>query len=115
LKFQNVLGCGCKGHDVEEYFADLIVKDEIVLELKCVDRLLKEHTAQCLNYLKAPRELLKTWIGDCGNNFQKHYLAKAQSRKENQGARFLCGLASSRDNCVSFFTRGGWLPIYRLK
>ena len=42
-----------KGQCIGEYFADLIVEDEIVLELKCVDHLLNEHTAQCLNYLKA--------------------------------------------------------------
>ena len=42
-----------KGHPVGDYFADLIVEDVLVVELKCVDRLGNEHTAQCLNYLKA--------------------------------------------------------------
>src|SRR5215813_6076709 len=42
-----------KGSCIGEYMADLIVEDQIVLELKCVDRLRNEHTAQCLNYLKA--------------------------------------------------------------
>ena len=42
-----------KGTSIGEYLADLIVEDQIVLELKCVDRLANEHTAQCLNYLKA--------------------------------------------------------------
>jgi len=42
-----------KGQLVGEYFADLVVEDVLVLELKCVDRLAPEHTAQCLNYLKA--------------------------------------------------------------
>src|SRR3954451_16486441 len=40
-----------KGHSVGEYFADLLVEDALVVELKCAERLASEHTAQCLNYL----------------------------------------------------------------
>jgi GxxExxY protein len=42
-----------KGESVGSYFADIVVEDELVLELKCADRLAAEHTAQCLNYLRA--------------------------------------------------------------
>jgi GxxExxY protein len=42
-----------KGHSVGEYFADLLVEDVLVVELKCAERLANEHTAQCLNYLRA--------------------------------------------------------------
>ena len=42
-----------KGQIVGEYFADLVVEDVLVVELKCVERLANEHTAQCLNYLRA--------------------------------------------------------------
>jgi GxxExxY protein len=42
-----------KGYPVGEYFADLLVEDKLVVELKCVDRLANQHTAQCLNYLRA--------------------------------------------------------------
>ena len=42
-----------KGHSVGEYFADLLVEDALVVELKCAERLANEHTAQCLNYLRA--------------------------------------------------------------
>src|SRR5689334_24079172 len=41
-----------KGHSVGEYFADLLVEDVLVIELKCVERLCSEHSAQCLNYLR---------------------------------------------------------------
>ena len=41
-----------KGHSAGEYFADLLVEDVLVVELKCVDRFSSEHTAQCLNYLR---------------------------------------------------------------
>jgi GxxExxY protein len=42
-----------KGYSVGEYFADILVEDILVIELKCVDRLANEHTAQCINYLRA--------------------------------------------------------------
>ena len=42
-----------KGACVGEYCADILVEDVLLVELKCVDRLGNEHTAQCLNYLKA--------------------------------------------------------------
>lgn len=38
---------------VGEYFADLIVNEVVVIELKAVSRLLDEHEAQLLNYLRA--------------------------------------------------------------
>src|SRR5271163_2602485 len=42
-----------KGQNVGEYFADILVEDSLVVELKCADRLTDEHLAQCLNYLRA--------------------------------------------------------------
>ena len=41
-----------KGQVVGEYFADIVVEDVLVLELKCVERLGSEQMAQCLNYLR---------------------------------------------------------------
>jgi GxxExxY protein len=43
-----------KGQRVGEYCADILVENMLVVELKCVDRLASEHTAQCLNYLRPP-------------------------------------------------------------
>ena len=42
-----------KGQYIGEYYADILVEDVLVVELKCVERLAKEHKAQCLNYLRA--------------------------------------------------------------
>ena len=42
-----------KGHPIGVYVADILVEDVLAIELKCVDRLANEHTAQCLNYLSA--------------------------------------------------------------
>jgi GxxExxY protein len=38
---------------VGEYFADLVVEDTVIVELKAARALAKEHEAQLLNYLKA--------------------------------------------------------------
>jgi GxxExxY protein len=42
-----------KGEIVGEYFADIVVEDRIILELKAIESLQKIHEAQLLNYLKA--------------------------------------------------------------
>ena len=42
-----------KDQIVGEYFADLLVEDQVIIELKTVDRIEKIHEAQLLNYLKA--------------------------------------------------------------
>ncbi|MEW6501597.1 MAG: GxxExxY protein [Thermodesulfobacteriota bacterium] len=42
-----------KGETVGDYFADLIVNDRVVIELKAQDKVQKAHGAQILNYLKA--------------------------------------------------------------
>lgn len=38
---------------VGKYFADIIVEDLVIIELKAIDRLSPEHEVQILNYLKA--------------------------------------------------------------
>ena len=55
-----------KGQYVGEYFADILVEDVLVVELKCVDRLANEHAAQCINYLRASGRTLCLLI-----NFQR--------------------------------------------
>jgi GxxExxY protein len=42
-----------QGQVVGEYFADLLVEDSVIIELKAASRLLAEHEAQLLNYLRA--------------------------------------------------------------
>ena len=42
-----------KGETVGEYFPDLLVEGQVIVEIKAVERLHPIHTAQILNYLKA--------------------------------------------------------------
>jgi len=38
---------------IGEYFADILVEDKVILEIKAAKELAEEHSAQLLNYLKA--------------------------------------------------------------
>ncbi|MBA4407162.1 GxxExxY protein [bacterium] len=42
-----------KEKKIGEYFADIIVQDSVIVELKAAEGLVEEHEAQLLNYLKA--------------------------------------------------------------
>ncbi len=42
-----------EGHEVGDYFADLIVNEKVIIELKASEALGEEHEYQLINYLKA--------------------------------------------------------------
>ena len=42
-----------KNHKVCEYYADMVINNSIILELKAADALRPEHEFQLINYLKA--------------------------------------------------------------
>ena len=42
-----------KNHKVGEYYADMVINNSIILELKAADALRPEHEFQLINYLKA--------------------------------------------------------------
>jgi GxxExxY protein len=41
------------GEVVGDYYADILVEDKIILELKAIEKIIDVHRAQTLNYLKA--------------------------------------------------------------
>jgi GxxExxY protein len=53
VKNQVPLEVSYKEQIVGEYFADLLVEGRVIVEIKAVANLLREHQAQLLNYLKA--------------------------------------------------------------
>ncbi len=40
---------------VGQYFADILVEDSVILEIKAAESLVEEHEAQLINYLKATK------------------------------------------------------------
>lgn len=42
-----------EGNLVGDYFADMLVEDKIILELKAAEAIIEEHEFQLINYLKA--------------------------------------------------------------
>ena len=68
-----------KGQSIGDYFADILVENVLVVELKCVERLANEHTPQCLNYLRASGRSVCLLV-----NFQK---PKVEWRRIVQGYR----------------------------
>ena len=42
-----------KGHEIGNYFADIVINHKVIIELKAATALAEEHEAQLLNYLKA--------------------------------------------------------------
>jgi GxxExxY protein len=42
-----------EGNDVGDYFADLIVNNLVIIELKAAESICEEHEFQLINYLKA--------------------------------------------------------------
>lgn len=42
-----------RGHNVGNFVADLIVEEVVLVELKAISKILPEHKAQVINYLKA--------------------------------------------------------------
>lgn len=50
---QKGINISYKGDNVGNYFADIVVNDQIILELKTVEYLKSIHEAQVMNYLKA--------------------------------------------------------------
>ncbi len=55
VKSQCPIGVEFRGELVGEFYADLIVEDSLILELKAVSEIDKVHKAQLLNYLKASK------------------------------------------------------------
>ena len=58
VKQQSPLKVMFREETIGEYFADILIEDNIIVELKACDRLLDIHKAQVVNYLKATNKKL---------------------------------------------------------
>lgn len=55
VQAQVPLTVGFRGEQVGQFFADILVEDKVIVELKAVSTLVPEHQAQVINYLKASK------------------------------------------------------------
>jgi GxxExxY protein len=53
VRQQEKIGVYFQNHIIGEYFADLLVEEAVIVEIKAVNKLTIEHEAQLLNYLRA--------------------------------------------------------------
>lgn len=53
---QKLINVYYENHVIGEYFADILVEDAVVVELKAAKSIAVEHEAQLLNYLKATKK-----------------------------------------------------------
>jgi GxxExxY protein len=48
-----IIATTCQGEVIGEYYADILVENKVIVEIKAARSLVKENEAQLLNYLKA--------------------------------------------------------------
>ena len=53
VEMQKKISVYYEGEEVGEYFADLMVEESVIIELKATESLCEEHEFQLINYLKA--------------------------------------------------------------
>ncbi|KAF0128696.1 MAG: hypothetical protein FD155_3028 [Bacteroidetes bacterium] len=52
VEVQKQINVNYKGYEVGEYYADIVVNDLVILELKAAECIVKEFEAQLINYLR---------------------------------------------------------------
>jgi GxxExxY protein len=66
-----------------EYFADLLIEDRLIVEVKAVSHIADEHVAQILGYLKSTRIETGLLVNFGGSKlFVKKYLMSAEPDKQ---------------------------------
>jgi GxxExxY protein len=53
IETQHAIAVSYKGHLVGSYFADILVENSVICEIKAIETLLPSHETQILHYLKA--------------------------------------------------------------
>jgi GxxExxY protein len=55
FKVQQPITVYCKDQKIGTYFADMVIEDKVIVELKAATKLAPEHEVQLLNYLRATK------------------------------------------------------------
>ena len=72
-----------KNQVVGEYYADLLVEDKVIIELKACELLMSAHIAQIMNYLKAT-EIEVGLVLNFGENPEFKRILYTNDRKNNK-------------------------------
>jgi GxxExxY protein len=76
-----------RGHVVGVYYADLLVDDAVICEIKAVQRLAPEHEAQLLNYLKATSKAVGLLLNFGGSSVQVKRMAFGNTKDNLRNLR----------------------------
>jgi len=91
------------GTAVGEYFGDLLVDNQLIVELKCARTIADEHVAQTLGYLKASRIQHGLLINFGSYRFQLRKYAFSQGRLMEEGISKLATLLFPISAFFAFF------------
>lgn len=82
------------GTNIGDYFADLLIDDRLIIELKACKTLADEHTAQLLGYLKSSRTEhgLLINFGSCKFQIKKYVMSERGPSPSGLGFSILSGL-----------------------
>ncbi len=95
------------GTIIGEYFAELLVEDVLIVELKACRALADEHTAQILGYLKSARNEHGLLINFGSYKFQiQKYVMSENDRQGTQGTQRSSGGRASFILALIAFFRG---------
>lgn len=86
-----------KGHRLNKFYrTDFVCYDDIIIELKAVEKVLSEHRAQLFNYLR----LLKKPVGVIINFGEKSLYSEKYFYDEEQNRCFIINSAMKLDNKI---------------
>ena len=58
VQFEHPLAVLFRGHNVGIFKVDLLVEKKVIVEVKAIDNIIREHKAQVINYLSASKLLV---------------------------------------------------------
>jgi len=91
------------GTVIGDYYADLVVADRLMVELKAAQRIADEQVAQTLGYLKASRVEHGLLINFGSYRFQVRKYVMSQGRTSEEGLTKLASVALSFSGFFAFF------------
>jgi len=69
---------------VGQFYADILVEDKVVVEIKAVKNLLPEHQAQLINYLNATNKEVGLLVNFGNQKLEYKRLYKRRNNKDNK-------------------------------